>query len=187
MSEAIFALNGEPIRMKNLTVAPSLKFKEKDRSGQTSSTDTAEQGTKAKELKVSGLIPFTDEKQLVRLFEMAESKSHGGERSRYRVANHTANAVKFRIGIFAENIEATEQNNLMAWSVKFTLREQNSVSEKRESRLNTPANKLQIPGMLDEVTQKTKDSLVYRFSRWVNDDVIGPVAGSDESNTKTKN
>ncbi|WP_439413061.1 hypothetical protein [Enterobacter ludwigii] len=78
MSNITLALNGEPIRMINMTVSPVTKFKDKDKSGQTSSTDTAEQGTKAKEIKVEGIIPYTDIAQLSRLFELAEGTDKNG-------------------------------------------------------------------------------------------------------------
>ncbi|MNG64363.1 hypothetical protein D3C79_226020 [compost metagenome] len=146
MSNITLALNGEPIRMINITVSPSIKFKDKDKSGQTSSTDTAEQGTKAKEIKVEGMIPYTDAAQLTRLFELAEGTGKGGTRQRYRVANPTAKAIKLRLAMFAGDLEAKEQKNLMAWSISFTLREQNSVSEKKEERTKMPASKQQVPG-----------------------------------------
>jgi hypothetical protein len=146
MSNITLALNGEPVRMINMTVSPSLKFKDNDKSGQTSSTDTAEQGTKAKEIKVEGMIPYTDSAQLTRLFELAEATGSGGERQKYRVANPTAKAIKLRQAMFAGDLEAKEQKNLMAWAVSFSLKEQNSVSEKKEQRLKMPDTKQQMPG-----------------------------------------
>ncbi|XEH55973.1 hypothetical protein NMD70_15255 [Edwardsiella tarda] len=133
MSTVMLALNGEQIRMDNMTVTPALQFEEKDKSGQTSSTSTSEQGVKAKELRVNGLIPYKNAKQLTRLFSLAEATGGDNGRQRYRVANATAQAVNFREGIFAGRIDASEQQGLMAWRVQFTLREQRSVSEKNRS------------------------------------------------------
>ncbi|ELE2255485.1 hypothetical protein RL866_005400, partial [Escherichia coli] len=52
---ALLALDGEGIFMQNMVISPSMQFQEKDQSGQTSSTANAEQGIKAKELRVTGM------------------------------------------------------------------------------------------------------------------------------------
>ncbi len=181
MSNITLALNGEPIRMINITVSPSIKFKDKDKSGQTSSTDTAEQGTKAKEIKVEGMIPYTDAAQLTRLFELAEGTGKGGARQRYRVANPTAKAIKLRLAMFAGDLEAKEQKNLMAWSISFTLREQNSVSEKKEERAKTPASKQQVPGDGggDDKKKGDQHGWFYKTMSSVNN-WLGPAATADK-------
>ncbi|MGL5498306.1 MAG: hypothetical protein ACRDCQ_15275, partial [Aeromonas sobria] len=46
-----------------------------------------------------------------------------------------AKSVKVRQAKFAGRITASEQEGLLAWQVQFTLREHNSVPEKREQRL----------------------------------------------------
>ena len=74
----MLALDGEAIPLKGLTVTPTMQFQEKDQSGQTSSTATAEQGIKAKELRVSGMVPFSTPEVLTRLFALAETKDAGG-------------------------------------------------------------------------------------------------------------
>lgn len=181
MSNITLALNGEPIRMINITVSPSIKFKDKDKSGQTSSTDTAEQGTKAKEIKVEGMIPYTDTAQLTRLFELAEGTGKGGARQRYRVANPTAKAIKLRLAMFAGDLEAKEQKNLMAWSISFTLREQNSVSEKKEERAKTPDSKQQVPGDGggDDKKKGDQHGWFYKTMSSVNN-WLGPAATADK-------
>ncbi|ENC6433141.1 hypothetical protein ABKX88_001330 [Aeromonas veronii] len=141
MSQAMLTLDGEPIIMKSMRVSASMQFQDKDQSGQTSSTSSAEQGAKAKELDVSGLIPFKDEHMLSRLFELADAKSDGGKRHVYRVGSLLAKSVKVRQAKFAGRITASEQEGLLAWQVQFTLKEFNSVPEKREARLpGNPAN-----------------------------------------------
>lgn len=134
MANIILALDGEAIIMKNLRITLGMQYQDKDQSGQTSSTTRAEQGIKAKELQVSGIIPFSEEKTLTRLFEMASATSGGGKLSTYRVANLTANVVGIRQVTFAGKLEAAEQDGKMAWSVQFTLREKHSVPEKRQAR-----------------------------------------------------
>ncbi|WP_426697740.1 hypothetical protein ACP6EV_06765 [Aeromonas hydrophila] len=135
MSQAMLTLDGEPIIMKSMRVSASMQFQDKDQSGQTSSTSSAEQGAKAKELDVSGLIPFKDEQMLSRLFELADAKGNGGKRHVYRVGSLLAKSVKVRQAKFAGRITASEQEGLLAWQVQFTLKEFNSVPEKREQRL----------------------------------------------------
>lgn len=147
MSQIItLALDGEAIPLRSLTVTPSMQFQEKDQSGQTSSTANAEQGIKPKELRVSGVIPFTDAKVLTRLFALAEAKE-GGKLKRYRVANPTAQAINFRLSTFTGSIDAPKQDGKQAWLVTFTLREHVSVAEKRDARADgkTAAQK-QSPG-----------------------------------------
>ncbi len=131
---AMLTLDGEPIVMKSMRISASMQFQDKDNSGQTSSTSSSEQGEKAKELDVSGLVPFNDEQTLNRLFELAGAKADGGQRHIYRVGSLLAKGVKVRQAKFAGRITASEQEGLMAWHVAFTLREHNSVPEKREQR-----------------------------------------------------
>ncbi|MFM5236501.1 hypothetical protein ACEUAP_03675 [Aeromonas veronii] len=141
MSQAMLTLDGEPIIMKSMRVSASMQFQDKDQSGQTSATSSAEQGAKAKELDVSGLIPFKDEHMLSRLFELADAKGDGGKRHVYRVGSLLAKSVKVRQAKFAGRITVSEQEGLLAWQVQFTLKEFNSVPEKREARLpGNPAN-----------------------------------------------
>lgn len=131
---ALLALDGEGISMKNMLVSPSMQFQEKDQSGQTSSTANAEQGIKAKELRVSGLITFDEQPVLQRLFQLASATESSGALKKYRVANETAAAINFREATFTGTIEATPQEDRLAWQVSFTLREKVSVPEKREAR-----------------------------------------------------
>ncbi|MCI4239349.1 hypothetical protein F6X50_20030 [Dickeya dianthicola] len=147
MSQIItLALDGEAIPLRGLTVTPSMQFEEKDQSGQTSSTANAEQGIKPKELRVSGVIPFTEAKVLARLFALAEAKE-GNKLKRYRVANPTAQAINFRLATFTGSIDAPKQDGKQAWMVTFTLREHVSVSEKRDARAgNQTETKKQAPG-----------------------------------------
>lgn len=134
MTITTLALNGEAIPLMNLKVTPTMQFAEKDQSGQSSSTANAEQGIKAKELRVSGTVSFRDVATLKRLFELAEAKSASGSLQVYRVANLTAQAINFREGTFSGMIDAPQQDNKMAWQVTFTLREKISVAEKKEAR-----------------------------------------------------
>lgn len=140
---ALLALDGEGIVMKNMLVSPSMQFQEKDQSGQTSSTANSEQGIKAKELRVTGLITYEDEPVLQRLFQLASATTASGALKTYRVASATASAVNFREATFSGQIDAAPQEDRLAWQVSFTLREKNSVPEKQQARKGnaTPGTK----------------------------------------------
>lgn len=56
----MFALDGQTFNIKNLLVNFSREFKDQDMSGMASLTATSEQGDKAAELEISGLIAFKD-------------------------------------------------------------------------------------------------------------------------------
>ena len=148
---AMLTLDGEPIAMSSMRISLSMQFQDKDQSGQTSATSKAEQGAKAKELDVSGLIPYKDQDKLARLFELADLKGDGGQRHVFRVGSLLAKAVKIRQAKFTGRITASEQEGLLAWQVSFTLSDHNSVPEKREQRL--PKAAAQVSQATEQTTQ----------------------------------
>ncbi|HBQ2192419.1 TPA: hypothetical protein ACOWSL_002196 [Klebsiella pneumoniae] len=133
-SIATLALNGEGIPLKNMRVTLTMQFQDKEQSGQTSSTARAEQGTKGKELRVSGEVPFKTPEVLKRIFELASATGDDGQRQKYRVAHDAARAVGFREATFTGSLDAPQQEGRMSWLVTFTLTEFISVPEKREER-----------------------------------------------------
>ncbi|WP_438334666.1 hypothetical protein [Edwardsiella tarda] len=133
----VLALDGESILLQNINISVTLRLPDKDMSGQASSTTSAEQGDKAKELRVSGIIRFADERHLTRIFQLAEARDANGAKKCYRIANATAAAVNMRQGVFSGAIDATEQRDTMAWQITFTLHEKMSVPEKVAARSNT--------------------------------------------------
>ncbi|MGY3895455.1 baseplate complex protein [Aeromonas enterica] len=139
MKTALLTLDGQPMALLGMKVSLSMQYKDKDQSGQTSSATSSEQGTKAKELKVTGLIPFKQAADLTALFALAGANDSGGQRHIYRIGSQLARAVKIRQVKFAGTISADEQDGQMAWHVSLTLREYNSVPEKREQRQTLPA------------------------------------------------
>lgn len=155
MSTTMLTLDGEPIALQSMRITAGMQFMDADQSGQTSATSTSEQGAKAKELDVTGLIPFKEEGKLARLFELADTKSEGGQRHLYRVGSLLAKSIKVRQAKFAGRISATEQEGLLAWHIQFTLREHNSVPEKREQRKAPPPSKI---GQGTDNTSKTGSS-----------------------------
>ncbi|MDX4587246.1 hypothetical protein SGV96_08930 [Klebsiella pneumoniae] len=146
-SIATLALNGEGIPLKNMRVTLTMQFQDKEQSGQTSSTARAEQGTKGKELRVSGEVPFKTPDVLKRIFELASATGDDGQRQKYRVAHDAARAVGFREATFTGSLDAPQQEGRMSWLVTFTLTEFISVPEKREERAAGKISaKKQTPG-----------------------------------------
>jgi len=134
MTIIMLALDGEAIPLKDIRISPKMTIETKDKSGQSSSTTQSENGIKAKELNVSGLVDFKDAKLLSRIYTLAEAKGPGGGGKRYRIACPVAQAINMRMGMFSGTIEATEQDNKLAWKISFTLTEQISTAEKSKGR-----------------------------------------------------
>ena len=133
-------LNSTKIDIKKLNVQASLELASTDTSGQSSLTEQAETGAKAKQLYISGYIPFKEAEKLSQLFNMAEATDNGA-RVIYRISNHTADGLGIKQVRFDESIEAREQENTRQWRVSFKLVEYRSVPEKKEQRLpETAAN-----------------------------------------------
>lgn len=96
----VLALDGEAILLRNIIVSATMQLPDKDMSGQSTSTTSAQQGSKAKELRVSGVIDFNDEAVLTRIFQLAEATESNGVKKTYRIANATAKAINMRQGVF---------------------------------------------------------------------------------------
>lgn len=147
------ALDGELINLKSCKIELSMQLVDQDQSGQTSATGSSEQGDKAKEIRITGLIPFTDATQLARLFELASAKDDAGNRVVRRFGASIGRTVKIRQVKFHGSVTAPEHSNLMAWQVSFNLREYLSIPEVAEQRqaqtsANTGQNSDQTAGVI---------------------------------------
>ena len=129
----MLTLNSTAISLKALRITASQELATEDASGQSSSTESAETGIKAKMLTVTGFILFADEQQLTDLFKLAEA-TEGGARTTYRISNKTAEALGIKQVKFSSKIEAVEQETTRQWNVSFTLAEVRSVPQKKEER-----------------------------------------------------
>jgi hypothetical protein len=129
----MLTINATTIALKALRITASQELATEDASGQSSSTDTAETGIKAKMLSVSGFLPFTEQQQLTDLFKLAEA-TEAGARVTYRIANRTAEALGVKQVKFSSKIEAVEQETTRQWNISFTLAEVRSVPQKKEER-----------------------------------------------------
>lgn len=179
------ALNGKPVYLLKPIMSVTVKREEADMSGRQSSTKKADKGVKAKEMTVSGLIPYREKQWLTDLFNFAEATEKSGEQTKYRVSSVSAEAVNMREVQFSGSISATEQEDAMAWQVSFTLKEVNSVSEKKEKRKAKPKKKVQTekapeakstqPKVEEKPKEPEKDDWITRASRTLNDDIIGDI------------
>lgn len=134
----MLTLNATKIPLKAIRITASQELATEDASGQSSSTDAAETGMKAKMLSVTGLIRFTEKQQLTDLFKLAEA-TEGGARVTYRISNKTAEALGVKQVKFSSSIEAMEQETTRQWNISFTLAEVRSVPQKKEERTPQPA------------------------------------------------
>ncbi|EJY9524073.1 DNA-binding protein [Salmonella enterica] len=183
---SLLALNGQAIPLQRLSVSVKLNIRDKDASGQSSSTATSEQGVKAKELQVSGLIPFNQPESLTLIFRLAEAKGSNGAQQVYRIGNLDARAVNMQQGIFSGAVGATPEQGLMAWKVDFTLKEKLSSAEKAIGRGPAGSATNSSAGQHAQAAKAgTKDGKpeehgwFWEFSSWLNKK-IGP-AGNETS------
>lgn len=116
-----------------LTASLSIKLKDDDASGDSSSTAKASKGKKGKKLEVKTRIRFKDEADLAALFTRAEANEDGDGKI-YAITNRTANAAGMRQGRFSGDVKADPQESLAVWEVTFTLAEHKSVPERAEER-----------------------------------------------------
>ncbi|PNW19591.1 baseplate complex protein [Pasteurella multocida] len=137
------ALDGKPIYLNDIKINASVKRDDKDMSGQKSSTKKTDKGVKAKELNVIGVIPYERKEWLTNLFNLAEAENEKGEQVKYRVSCLIAEAINMREVQFTGQVSATEMGGRLAWQVSFTLREVNSIAEKKEQRKPKPTVKTQ--------------------------------------------
>lgn len=128
------ALNGEHIPLKKMVISAKLDIKDQDASGKSSATTTSEQGIKAKQLRVSGLVPYTDKDTLTLIFRLAEAMERDGAQKVYRINCPSARMIGMLQGIFTGGVGAEPDSALLAWKVDFTLKERVSAAEKSAAR-----------------------------------------------------
>ncbi|WP_416365195.1 hypothetical protein [Pasteurella multocida] len=89
------------------------------------------------------MIPYERKEWLTNLFNLAEAENEKGEQVKYRVSCLIAEAINMREVQFTGQVSATEMGGRLAWQVSFTLREVNSIAEKKEQRKPKPTVKTQ--------------------------------------------
>lgn len=130
-------LNNEEILGKEFNVNIKLPFADSDMSGQSSSTDSAEQGMKAKELTVSYIVPFDDSDYLTQITNLAEAvDDQTSRRTTYRIGHDAAKAIGFYLAKFTGELNIQEMTDIQGWTVTFTMKEKLSVPERKGQRVS---------------------------------------------------
>lgn len=122
------------VALKNMKVGFVMPLKNKELGNNTSSTTTLNQGTKAKQLSINGLVPFDDKEKLVELVRLAEAVDSEGERVIYTINDETAEVGEIRQCTFTDNFKIDKDQKYNAWVVSFRLLQKNSVAEAKEAR-----------------------------------------------------
>ncbi|WP_394166118.1 adenine glycosylase [Photobacterium piscicola] len=128
-------LNQQSVPGQDIKVTIKLPFGDSDLSGQSSSTTSAETGTKAKELSVSLIVPFENKEWLTTIDILAEAQDKTtGARTVYRVSHDAANAIKFYEAKFSGELTIRELEDTQGWQVGFMMKEHLSVPERKSQR-----------------------------------------------------
>ncbi len=132
----IFEYQGKlfELRAKNIIASVTLPLKNKKLDGNTSSTLTTTEGSKAKILSVACQLPFEQGQHLTDLIKLAEAVEEDSRRRVYRIQHDEAKVADIREVIFDGNLSYRKTEGLLAWSVNFSLLQYNSVAEAKEAR-----------------------------------------------------
>jgi hypothetical protein len=122
------------LKASNCVISVTLPIKNKKLSGDTSSTLTTSEGSKAKVLSVACVIAFEDGEHLTELMTLAEATETSGKRRVYRIQQEDAQVADIREVIFDGNFSYRKTEGLLAWSVTFSLLQYNSVAEAKEMK-----------------------------------------------------
>lgn len=159
---------------RNRKISLVLPLTRQDLSGQTSSTDTVTTGNKPKTLAVALTLAFRRAVDLRRLVATAQALDENGVPKIYVISDPLAEALDIRQVEFAGDFRVDEQENLQAWSVRFSLREHLSVPEKREQRL-PEYDPLAVPadGETVSATQETQGQQGQQGAAVISRDLTG--------------
>lgn len=125
-------LGEHEIDLKSINLSVILTLPSADAGGQTSSTETIEQGIKPKLINVSGNILMSEPEKLTAIIELAEAKGEDGKRVKYDIVEPVAEAMNIRQVRFFDRLSVKENESTRRWRVDFVLREVNSVAEAKE-------------------------------------------------------
>lgn len=121
---------------KNLRVSCAESLDREDLSGKGAASSFANCGNKPKTLKVSLQIPVDDADALTELHNRAIALDDNGDARIYDISLPLAAALKIRKVYFYDNFDVTQQEEgALVFAVSFSLREFQTVPEKRERNL----------------------------------------------------
>lgn len=129
---SIIYLDGNRLPGFNYTITASYQLADQDLSGKSSSTLTADDGDKAKSLNVRCSIRMSTPGELRALKNVLEARDGDHERVVYSIINDTAMALDIRRVQPSGAVYVTEGQTLRQWDVSFTLKEFDSVPEKKQ-------------------------------------------------------
>lgn len=121
---------------RELQVSLSSEIDNEDISGETSGTDTVNKGFKAKQLSVSFQIPRDQPELLTEFYRILEAVDNDGNQIVYNINNPLADACRVNKVIFVGRANVSHMNKLIAWQITCNLKEQISIPEKTEQRIN---------------------------------------------------
>lgn len=150
-------LNNKEIQGKEIEINLKMPFGDADLSGTGSGTDSAEEGTKAKEMTVNFLIPYKYPEWLTDLITLAESTESNGSRTVYRIGYDGAQAMKFYQAKFVGEVNVSEQKDTSAWRVNFSMKEKLSVPERQNQRNPLPPAQQQTQSENQEPVAESED------------------------------
>jgi hypothetical protein len=138
------------IELKGINLSVILTLPSEDAGGQTSSTETIEQGIKPKLINVSGTVLMEEAEKLTAIIELAEARGEDGKRIKYDIIEPVAEAMNIRQVRFFDRLAVKEDETTRKWRVDFVLREVNSVAEVKEKAANqTTAETAGADGVVD--------------------------------------
>jgi hypothetical protein len=193
-------LGEHEIELKGINLSVILTLPSSDAAGQTSSTDTIEQGIKPKLINVSGTVLMDESEKLTAIIALAESKDDDGKRTKYDIIEPVAEAMNIRQVRFFDRLSVKENESTRNWKVDFVLREVNSVAEAKEKAASdSTAQTVGSSGLVDissaqAAAQESIDAAGVTVSDWEQmlkkgDELLGQaaetisafVSGDDES------
>lgn len=193
-------LGEHEIELKGINLSVILTLPSADAGGQTSSTDTIEQGIKPKLINVSGTVLMDESEKLTAIIELAEAKDEDGKRTKYDIIEPVAEAMNIRQVRFFDRLSVKENESTRNWKIDFVLREVNSVAEAKEKAASdSTAQTVGSDGVVDisseqAAAQESIDAAGVAVSDWEQmlkkgDELLGQaaetisafVSGDDES------
>lgn len=129
-------LGEHDIELKDINVSVILTLPSEDAGGQTSSTETIEQGVKPQLINVSGTVLMAEPEKLGAIKELATAIGEDRKRVKYDIVEPIAEAMNIRQVRFFDRLSVKENEVSRKWKVDFVLREVNSVAEAKEKSAN---------------------------------------------------
>ncbi len=133
-------LNDYDLPTDELQVSGDLGINESAMGGSSSNTSTSHEGFEPKLLNVSMLIVFDEAEKAEEIFALGESLEEDGSQTVYDIINSTAQVMGIQKVIFTSKVSIRESSNHQeSWRVSFTLKEVDSVAERKAEKLAADA------------------------------------------------